>query len=90
MPSLHTRPPILAVLYRKAKCNLRSESTLEELRLMSLEALGTSFGQPSVLTAIDCAGVEEEEDYKLWPANKSDRSWQSLSNPAKRHSFVSN
>jgi hypothetical protein len=33
---------------------------------------------------------EEEEDYKLWPANKSDRSWQSLSNPAKRHSFVSN
>jgi len=25
---------------------------------------------------------EEEEDYKLWPANKSDRSWQSLSNPA--------
>ncbi len=34
--------------------------------------------------------VEEEEDYKLWPANKSDRSWQSLSNPAKRHSFVSN
>jgi len=32
----------------------------------------------------------EEEDYKLWPANKSDRSWQSLSNPAKRHSFVSN
>jgi hypothetical protein len=33
---------------------------------------------------------KEEEDYKLWPANKSDRSWQSLSNPAKRHSFVSN
>ncbi len=33
---------------------------------------------------------EEEEDYKLWPANKSDRSWQSLSNPAKRHSFMSN
>jgi len=33
---------------------------------------------------------EEEEDYKLWPANKSDRSWQSLSNSAKRHSFVSN
>jgi len=33
---------------------------------------------------------EEEEDYQLWPANKSDRSWQSLSNPAKRHSFVSN
>jgi len=33
---------------------------------------------------------EEEEDYKLWPANKSDRSWQSLTNPAKRHSFVSN
>jgi len=27
---------------------------------------------------------------ELWPANKSDRSWQSLSNPAKRHSFVSN
>jgi len=36
------------------------------------------------------AEEEEEEDYKLWPANKSDRSWQSLSNPAKRHSFVSN
>jgi len=33
---------------------------------------------------------EEEEDYKLWPANKSDRSWQSLSNPAKCHSFMSN
>ena len=33
---------------------------------------------------------EEEEDYELWPANKSDRSWQSLSNPAKRHTFVSN
>jgi len=33
---------------------------------------------------------EEEEDYKLWPANKSDCSLQSLSNPAKRHSFVSN
>jgi len=25
---------------------------------------------------------EEEEDYKLWPANKSDCLWQSLSNPA--------
>ena len=24
--------------------------------------------------------VREEEDYKLSPANKSDRSWQSLSN----------
>jgi len=28
-----------------------------------------------------------EEDYKLWPANKSDRSWQSLSNPAKGHAY---
>ena len=29
---------------------------------------------------------------QIWPANKSDCSWQSLSNPAKfkRHSFVSN
>jgi len=25
---------------------------------------------------------EEEEDYKLWPANKSDSTWQSLSNLA--------
>ena len=33
---------------------------------------------------------EEEEDYKLWPVNKSDRSWQSLSDPAKRHSYMSN
>ncbi len=33
---------------------------------------------------------EEEEDYRLWPANKSDRSWQSLSNPVKRHSFKLN
>ncbi len=35
-------------------------------------------------------GEEELEGYKLWPANKSDCSWQSLSNPAKRHSSVSN
>jgi len=33
---------------------------------------------------------EEEEDYKLWPANKSDCSWQSLSIPAKCHSLMSN
>ena len=32
--------------------------------------------------------TEEEEDYKLWPANKSDRSWQSLSNPAICRSFL--
>jgi len=24
----------------------------------------------------------QEENYKLWPDNKSDSSWQSLSNPA--------
>ncbi len=33
---------------------------------------------------------EEEEFYKFLPANTADRLWQSLSNPAKRHSFVSN
>jgi len=45
----------------------------------------------NVVTMPDMAQEEEEEeDYKLWPANKSDRSWQSLSNPAKRHSFMSN
>ncbi len=37
-----------------------------------------------------CSQHVEEEDYKLWPANKSDSSCQSLSNPAKRHKFVSN
>ena len=31
---------------------------------------------------------EEEEGYKLWPASKSDRSGQSLSNPAKWHASV--
>ncbi len=37
-------------------------------------------------------GLEEEEEgfYKFLPANTADRLWQSLSNPAKRHSFVSN
>ena len=29
---------------------------------------------------------EEAEDYKLWPVNKSDRSWKSLSNPASEFS----
>jgi len=33
---------------------------------------------------------EEEADCKPWPANKSDRLWQSLSNPAKCHDFYSN
>jgi len=34
---------------------------------------------------------QEEEDYKLWPANKSEQSpEQSLSNSAKRHFFMSN
>ncbi len=33
---------------------------------------------------------EEEGFYKFLPANTADRLWQSLSNPAKRHSFVSN
>jgi len=35
-----------------------------------------------------CSYKEEEEDYKLWPANKSDRSWQSLTNPAKPHTSL--
>jgi len=26
--------------------------------------------------------LQEEEDYKFWPANKSHSLWQSLSNPA--------
>ncbi len=38
-----------------------------------------------------CASSEEKEGfYKCLPANTADRLWQSLSNPAKRHSFVSN
>ncbi len=46
--------------------------------------------QRQYFTSVAQPRRKEEEDYKLWPANKSDRSWQSLSNPAKRHSFVSN
>ena len=42
-----------------------------------------------IMSLILSTEKKEEEDYKLWPANKSDRSWQSLSNPAKRHSLVS-
>ncbi len=34
------------------------------------------------------AEEDREEDYKLWPANKSDSSWQSLSNLAYCYSFV--
>ncbi len=37
-----------------------------------------------------CTAKEEEGFYKFLPANTADRLWQSLSNPAKRHSFVSN
>ncbi len=41
---------------------------------------------------IECCHAQEEEEgfYKFLPANTADRLWQSLSNPAKRHAFVSN
>ncbi len=42
------------------------------------------------LNAVLTTEEEEEGFYKFLPANTADRLWQSLSNPAKRHSFVSN
>ncbi len=44
------------------------------------------------IETVRCLRSEEEEEgfYKFLPANTADRLWQSLSNPAKRHSFVSN